>query len=774
MFMREFALKSLLVMALAAGAVPESPARAAPQSPGEPGTARILGTVTDLSGRAQPGARVIHRHSGGATGETAADAQGRYVIEQLQEGLYTLEARVGDDFALTTEVRIGRGETLTLQLRLRPVVLTDEVTVTATALTRLQRAPGGVAEIPNAELRRSRAGNLRDVFGFVPGVLAQPRWGAEEAQLSIRGSGLRNNFHMRGVNLLINGMPYQEADGFGDFESIELMATQRIEVWKGANALRYGGNTSGGAINFVTYTGANAPALQIGGVAGAHGFVKAEASSGGLMGPIEYFTSGSVLDLDGYRGHSEQRRRRGFANIAWAAGPRDELRLDLMAARVEERLPGALTRAEFESDPDQANPATVQGDWGREYDYYRAGLEWRRRLSDAQSFSVSAFANYRDMIHPIFQILDQVQRNAGGEASWSGGFRTGQFKHRVLLGIGGQFGDVDEERFANVDGQRGALANAFGTEATSLGVFVEDEIAPSPTFSVTLAARADQAERPYTDRFLADGDRSDDRTYRSFTPKVGASWRPDPASVVFANVSRAYEPPLVLELTSFGAPGLLDLDAQDTWQYEIGSRGHSDAGLGWDVALYHAEVENEILNIHVPPFPGAPFTVPSYRNADRSRHSGLELGLDGGTAAPWLGEGGRLHGRAAYTWSRFRYVDDATFGGNQIPGAPEHLLRAELRGDLPAGFWVAPSVDWSPESYAVNSENSEMNDPYAVLHVRAGLERDGYTVYAELNNLTDERYSPSVQVDTSDARFFEPASGRAFHAGVRWWWNGAR
>ena len=95
----------------------------------------------------------------------------------------------------------------------------------------LQRVPGGTEVVGQQKIEQSRAANLKDALDFVPGVLVQPRFGAaDESQLSIRGSGLRNNFHLRGVTVLIDGFPYGDADGFADFESLELLTTKRLEV----------------------------------------------------------------------------------------------------------------------------------------------------------------------------------------------------------------------------------------------------------------------------------------------------------------------------------------------------------------------------------------------------------------------------------------------------------------------------------------------------------------------------------------------------------------
>jgi outer membrane receptor protein involved in Fe transport len=115
--------------------------------------------------------------------------------------------------------------------------------------------PGSVDIIPQQRIEESRAANLKGV---------RPRFGAaHESQLSIRGSGLRNNFHLRGVTILLDGLPYGAAAGFSDFESLELLDVKRVEVYKGANALRYGGGALGGAINLITKTGFDAGRFEI-------------------------------------------------------------------------------------------------------------------------------------------------------------------------------------------------------------------------------------------------------------------------------------------------------------------------------------------------------------------------------------------------------------------------------------------------------------------------------------------------------------------------------
>ena len=170
------------------------------------------------------------------------------------------------------------------------------------------------------------------------------------------------------------------------------------------------------------------------------------------------------------------------------------------------------------------------------------------------------------------------------------------------------------------------------------------------------------------------------------TPRVGLLY------ALAGGGRRTVEPPLLLELTSYGnAGGFADLAAQDAWQYEVGARGQR-LGLGWELSVYDVELRNEIVNRNVQPYPSAPFTVPTYRNAPRTRHAGIEAGLAYVVPGALFVRGDaadRLTLRGAYTLGRYTYVRDAQYAGHDIPGAPRHYVTAEARYEHPSAY--APS-----------------------------------------------------------------------------------
>ena len=709
------------------------------------------------------------------------DAEGRFKLAGLAKGKHVVTAKRIGYAPLRRTVRVRAGQETAVRLLLSPKGMElAELTVIGTKAdlderrARLAQVPGSVALIESSEIRATRQANFKDVLGFTPGVYVQPRFGAaDESQISIRGSGLRNNFHLRGVNVLVNGMPYRNTDGFTDFESLELLNTESIEVYKGGNALRYGGSTLGGAINLETKTGYTATPVGVVAEGGSYGLFKTQISSGAAVGKFDYFGSYTRTSLDGYRDYALQGRDRVNGHLGYVLSDKTDIRGFYFYANVKEQLPGALTAAELASTPTASNPANRADRWGRNYDLHHLGLQLRSQLGANQRLEISPYFQYRDIDHPIFQVINQQSKDYGAEVRYENTMPLLGRSNRFTLGVQPAWLHMRNRQYVNEAGEHGALRKDQIDKAVGLAVYAENALALTPRLTGIAGFRLDHSIRKSEDHFLSDGDQSDQRVYTPLLPKIGLLYAiPSIQGQIYGNASRSYEPPLLLELNSLTVPGFVDLTGQDAWQFELGVRGRSGR-VGWDVAAYDVELQDEILNINVQPFPGAPFTVPTYRNAARTRHYGLETGVEYQLRDGIFQHGAEQDGarvRLAYTYAQYRFVRDSVYQGNSIPGAPKHHLQAEVRYQHPAGFSLTPRLEWVPGSYFINSENTESNSGWTTLGLRveyqfAGL---GLTAFAAGENLTDTRYSGSVQVDNAAGRSFEPSDARAFYLGFRW------
>jgi iron complex outermembrane receptor protein len=658
----------------------------------------------------------------------------------------------------------------------------DRTATEEEAREEIQRTPGAVTIVGEEAIRESRAANLKDVLDFTPGVLIRPRFGSDESQISIRGSGLRNNFHLRGLNILIDGFPYGNADGFSDFESLELLTTKRIEVYRGASALRFGGNTLGGAINLVSKTGFDAGLFELRSEGGSFGFAKNYLGTGQVHGPLDLYLGVSDTELEGYRDHAEQIRRRAYGTVGYRLDGGTTLRLDLGFTASNERLPGALTKEELDRDPRRADPTFVATRSARNYDYTRGAFTLRTPLATDQALEWSTQLNYQDLDHPLpFAIIDDTTYSWSSELRWILSTPLAGHGNRLTVGLQYFATRQNDAQFVNRLGNRGRQTVDRINTASNYAIYAEDQFDLTPAVAIVAGARGQYAVRGVRNRFGTND--SDVVDFWSLSPKAGVVWAVRPGVQVYANASHAYEPPLLLELTAPGQiPGNLgDLEAQKAWQFELGTRGTLGPRVTWDVAVYDIELWDEIQNVNVRPFPGAPFTIPRYRNIDRSRHTGAEVGFDlllVDDIAPRLGlgtTGDSLRLRAAYTWSRFKFVDDPTFGNNDLPGAPRHFLRTELRYTHGSGAWLAPGIEVVPTGHHVNSENTrrDRTDAYALVNVRAGYDYAPWKlgVFFEARNLADTTYTSSVVVDAANRRFYEPGDGRAFYGGLEWRWR---
>ncbi|HVI59383.1 MAG TPA: TonB-dependent receptor [Luteimonas sp.] len=633
------------------------------------------------------------------------------------------------------------------------------------ARRRVAERAGGTALVDGDAYRDGRVSTLTDALGFAPGVFVQPRFGAEEARLSIRGSGLQRTFHGRGIVLLQDGSPLNLADGSFDFQAVEPLAARYIEVYRGANALEHGAATLGGAIDFVSPTGYDAPTADARIEAGSFGYLRAQAAFAGHSDRGDAYLSLTGLGQDGYRDHARQESERLFANAGHRFGETLDGRLYLTHVDTRSELPGNLTRAQALDEPRAANAGNVALDQRRDYRLDRVAAKLAWAPSDARSLVVSAYYADKSLHHPIFQVLEQDTGDAGVDARWRAEGTLGGRRNVLVAGVALAQGTIDDDRFANVAGRAGARTNRFDQRARNASAYVEDQLWLSPRWVLAVGAQGLHAARRSQDRFVTAGscgqplcDESFDVSYSAFNPKLGVRWLAADGVQAFANLSRSAEPPSFGELT--GGPGVTQVDAQRATTAELGVRIDRGA-LSLDAALYRARIDGELLSLS--DGNGNPLgTV----NAGRTVHQGLELGLGWAFAPAWTLS-------ANYLWNDFRFDHDAAYGDNHLAGVPPQLLRAALEWKAGERFHLAPTLEWASQDYAIDHANTFDAPGYAVLGLRAGGRIGArWSWFAEARNLADRRWIASTNVVADahglDAANFLPGDGRSFYAGLEW------
>lgn len=623
------------------------------------------------------------------------------------------------------------------------------------ARERIGLTPGGVNIVDAEDYKSGRASTLQDTLGLAPGVFIQSRIpGGAEARLSIRGSGIQRTFHLRGIKLMQDGVPLNQADGASDFQALEPLAARYVEVYRGANALAWGSTTLGGAVNYVSYSGHDAAPLQARLEAGSFGYLRGQISGAMVRDTLDGYASLSHFSLDGYQDHSRQNDYRLFGNLGLRLRDDLETRFYVLAANSESELPGTLTRAQLKTDPRQANPGNVAGHYQRDFDLARISNRTTFKFG-ASRIEAGAWLAHKDLFHPIFQVLDIVSDDYGLDLRFV--TESALFGQRNLLTVGlvSALTDQTDDRFVNLGGNRGARTAQSDQTASNFDLYFENQLYLTERDAVVVGAQATHASRKYEDKFLSNGDNSFDTEYEAVSPKLG--WRRELSqeAQVFANLSRSFEPPSFGELA--GGPGITQVRAQKASTFEIGSRGTLPESA-WDTALYYARVEDELLS--QTDGTGNPLgTV----NAPRTLHIGAEIGL--------RRQFGRSELHAAYLWNEFRFDGHPVYGDNDLPGIPAHFLRGEALYRAPSGWYFGPTLEWSPRRYPVDMANTLYAEDYVIFGAKLGVRsRNGLSWFVEGRNLANRTYAATTSVIANaggaDAAVFNPGEGRGVYAGI--------
>lgn len=645
------------------------------------------------------------------------------------------------------------------------IIVTASPTV-EDAATHISRTAGGADVVAAKDFEDKLAVSLRDALAFSAGVYMQPRFG-QEVRISIRGSGLSRSFHMRGLTLLQDGIPINMADDNGDFQELDPQVFQHLEVYRGGNALRFGGSTLGGAINAVTPTGRTMPGTELRIDGGSFDTLRAKAAYGYADARGDVWAAITADRSDGDRDHGARRALRFNGNVGIKLNDRVETRFYVSAQTIRQKLSGALTEADALNDPAKGNFA---GDQARNIDSIRFQNRTTVELDGGQ-LAFGAYFNAKALNHPIYQVVDQKSEDRGLFASFDLSGEVQGLPVELTVGTQARFGHGDFRQFVNINGNSGALTSIQKARAQTINSYAEARIAPVQGLWLIAGGIYTHGERRLDNRLLPL--RSGEAKFDSFAPKFGLLYAPSQAVQVYANYSRSVELPGFIELGQIAAgpsgplPGFTPLDAQRAWTAEIGTRG-SMGPARWDISLYRADLKGELLQYNVQPgvIPAATF------NAGRTRHQGIEAALDL-TIAPWATL------RQVYQYSDFRFRNDAQFGDNRLPVVPRHFYRAEVKLGTDR-VNIAPAVEWVPQGAWVDYSNSKRVGGYATFNIGAQAQlTKGVSLFVDARNLTGKRaigdigalvsYKPDDPLTPGNqaSAAFYPIERRAVYAGLR-------
>ncbi|MBM9913630.1 MULTISPECIES: TonB-dependent receptor family protein [Stenotrophomonas] len=637
---------------------------------------------------------------------------------------------------------------------------------------------------------------LSEALGGVPGLLARDRQNfAQDTQLSIRGFGARSTFGVRGVRVLIDGVPATMPDGQGQLSHASLLGAERIEVLRGPFSALYG-NSSGGVLQVWSAQGQAGDPWRLRVNAGADNTLSVGAQLRGAGKGIDYNVAANHFSTDGWRDHSRARRESLNARLGTElAGGRLELLLNALHA-PNAQDPLGLTRAQVTADPRQATAVAHQYNTRKSVRQQQAGLRWTREAG-AQRWQLMGYAGQR-AVSQYLPIPPSAQRNselhAGGVIDLDGGYGgldarwgwNGDLWGRPLDLVVGVNADRQRQHRTGYEnfigstvGVRGRLRRDQIDIVQNVDQFAQAWWQWSPRWSLLAGVRHSTVRFESDDRYIVgrNPDDSGRRRYQATTPVAGVSFEASPQWRLHAAVGRGFETPTFNELgyRADGQAGLaLDLAAARSRSLEVGSKWHAQDGRQLDVSVFRADTDDELA------VASNTNGRSTYRNISRTRRQGVELQYRQPMAE-------QLELQLAWTWlqaqvrspylacaaSNCAVPDTVVAAGSRLPGVPRQQAYARLQ-------WSPGDWQWALEAAAssdvvVNDIATERAPGYALLNLEAGrswtLQSGDLRAFARIDNVLDQRYIGSVIVNDGNGRFFEPGPDRRASVGLQWSWR---
>ncbi len=663
----------------------------------------------------------------------------------------------------------------TAQAQEEPGKTLEEVVISASrAEQRRFDAPGAIDAVKVDPFRTaSPLVNLSELMGSVPGLQIRDRQNfAQDLQLSVRGFGTRSTFGVRGVRILIDGIPATMPDGQGQAATASLTSARRIELLRGPLAQLYG-NAAGGVLQVFTKDPPvthDKPEYSLSAGVGSDGQRQLGAGIAGGSATLGGLLDVSRFSTDGFRDHSAARREQLNAKVV--AKPSADTTLTGIVNLFDQPLaqdPLGLTHAQFDQNPRQVIPGALTFNTRKTIEQQQAGLVIDHRLTADDTLNARIYGGARKVDQKLaFQAngVVNLDRTYGGVgASWTHAMEVNQLPLRWTVGVEADQLRETRKGYDNVGGNNGPLRRNEDDTARDTDVFGQIDWTFSPDWQAIAGVRASRVNFSVDDRFNpAASNTSGSVQYRNTSPVIGLVWHAAETLNVYANLGTGFETPTLAESAyrPNGAPGPnFALKPSKSTQGEIGVKLRSGRH-SFDAALFEASSKDEIVSAQ------SSGGRAIFQNADRTRRRGLEASW----SANWRG----LDTRVAYTLldARFRSpyasAQGAVAVGNRLPGAPRHSLFADVQGRVSDSVKAGLEMRMESKTW-VNDLNSDAAPGHAFFNVLLSreLQFNGAKIllYGRIDNLFDKRYAGSLIVNDTNGRYFEAAPGRRLFVGAR-------
>ena len=595
--------------------------------------------------------------------------------------------------------------------------------------------------------------SLQDYLGSIPGLYAQNTQNfAQDLRLSIRGFGARSGFGIRGIQLIVDGIPETTPDGQGQLDNLPLGLIQSITVLRGPASSFYG-NASGGVIQINTLEDFKDNFVNLRAQGGSFSARNFAATVGFKNNKTKAVLYQNHTESQGYRNHSQYKQQVFNARVWHDLSDHSQIRWQFNYTHSPYAYDaGGINLDMVKENRKQARPQNQSYQTYETVDHIKTGFQWEKQINDKLSWDNYAFYAHRDFVGRLpfgFGGFVDLERDYYGLGS-ALEYRP-QKNHRMQF----RFSMADQKdhrmRFQNLDGLKGD--NTLDQEELFFNTALSflDEI--KWNFGVfRLGLRYDH-QRLGTQR------ESDQVKLNNFNPSIGFTYTQWGDHVMFVSYSSSFETPTLNELSAnpSGNPGFNpNLSPSRAHNFEWGWRWITSQNT-IEATLYAINTQNEILPYELETFPNRDF----YRNTGATQRRGIELF--------WEHQKGPWEWIVSYNFASLKFDDYVlgvkNFSGKHLPGVPEQQFTTSLQYSFSNGWGAALQTQYSGILYADDANQTPVED-YLLVNLRLWKSFGKLSFFGGINNIFDQDYFDNIRINAFGKRYFEPAPTRNYYIGI--------
>lgn len=679
-----------------------------------------------------------------------------------------------------------------------PVQLLDTLTLHATRSdTTWLHTPASVYRIEQKEQANNLGVNLTETLQGVPGLQLNNRENyAQDLQLSMRGFGARSTFGVRGIRLYVDGIPATMPDGQGQTSNIDLSSLKDIEVLGGPFSALYG-NSSGGTILTTTQEGQGRDSIQLGYSAGSHDKNRADiVLQGGADQANEpsYVLSTSYFATDGYREHSDAKKVLSNAKLSWDLEDGSKINWILNHVDINADDPQGLTREQWQANPKQQVPFLKQFDVRKEINQTQTGINWTKPLNDQNELYSMAYFGHREVTQyqSIPNSAQKNPRHAGGVIDFARDYYGADLRWtgkallpntRLSVGVAYDAMNEDRQGYENFIlnpqnqpnyGVKGDLRRDEKNTLWNLDPYLQASWQLIPALRLDAGLRYSNVHFESKDHYVkgVNGDDSGKTDYDKVLPSAALTWDISPHLMSYFSYSKGFETPTFTEMAypTLATSGInFALKPATSDNYEIGLKAKNRLGQ-FTAAIFQSKTQDDIVSGQ------SNNGRNTFRNAEQTLREGLELSWNKKLWRDFTAQASYSYLDATFNADVPEILNDQheVLAGkipkdNVIPGIAKNQAYASL-GWLPeTGLNAGIDVRYMDKIY-VNDSNSDAAPSYTVTSANVGYIWKNHDwkikTFARVDNIFDKNYIGSVIVNDGNGRFFEPADGVNWSAGL--------